>query len=206
MSGLSLESAADLAAGGKSGAVVIPGRPSESRLLSAVRHEGKIRMPPGRKLPDSEIGEIEKWIAAGAVWPTGAVGEPPKPNHWSFRSPGSTSPPEVRRKNWIASPIDQFILAGLEKAAVSPSPPAPTETLVKRVFLDITGLLPTPDEVAAFVTDRRSNAWERLVDRLLGSPHYGERWGRHWLDAARYAVRMEAAAMSPARSGATATG
>ncbi len=188
LGGLSMSTRETLLAGGKRGPVVVPGKPAESRLLRVVRHETDLQMPPGRKLGDSDIATLEAWIAAGAAWGTSlAAKEPPKPNHWSFIAPQRPPLPVVKDAAWARNPVDRFILARLEKEGIAPSPEAPRATLIRRAFLDLTGLLPSPAEVEAFERDRSPEAWPRLVEKLLASPHYGERWGRHWLDLARYA-------------------
>jgi hypothetical protein len=155
-------------------------------MVTAIRQTGALKMPPGGKLTDAEIGIIEKWIAGGApglkqsaVWVTS--------NHWAFQVPTRPAEPSVRQAEWIRTPIDRFILARLEKEGLRPSPEADKITLLRRVHLDLTGLSPSPQEIDAFLADSRSDAFEREVSRLLASPHYGERWGRHWLDQARYA-------------------
>ncbi|MEX2263198.1 MAG: PSD1 and planctomycete cytochrome C domain-containing protein [Bryobacteraceae bacterium] len=188
MSGLSLASRQSALAGGKRGPAAVPGKPNESRLLEAVNHRGDLRMPPGRRLEQSSIAVLEEWIRAGMVWPDATGSQPPPPpNHWSFLPPKRSVEPPVKNQAWVRSPIDRFILAMLEQENIQPSPEASAATLVRRVYLDLTGLPPSPEEVAAFIADKKSGAWERLVERLLASPHYGERWGRFWLDQARYA-------------------
>lgn len=188
MANLSLASRADVLAGGKRGPVVVPGKPEESRLLAAVRHQGNLRMPPSSHLADGEIAALEAWISAGAPWPENATATVPgKLNHWAFVAPVRPVEPAVRQRGWARTPVDSFVLARLEKEGIAPSPEAEPTTLVRRLYLDLLGLPPTPEETAAFVEDRRPDAWARLVEKLLASPHYGERWGRRWLDQARYA-------------------
>ncbi|MBI3281488.1 MAG: PSD1 domain-containing protein [Acidobacteria bacterium] len=187
MSGLSLASRQDAMAGGKRGPVLVPGRPAESRLLKVLRHQDAVKMPPGRMLAAGEIDRFERWIAGGVVWPEEAARAAPKPNHWSFKTPKKPPLPPVKNTAWPRSPVDRFILARLEKEGIAPSPEAPKTTLIRRAYLDLIGLLPSPEQVRAFLDDTRSDAWERVIDGLLASPHYGERWGRRWLDYARYA-------------------
>ncbi|MEZ5356920.1 MAG: PSD1 and planctomycete cytochrome C domain-containing protein [Bryobacteraceae bacterium] len=187
MSGLSLATRSDAIAGGKRGVVITPGKPGESRILQVLRHDDPVKMPPGRALPAADIAKVERWISQGAPWPDQPVRAAPKPNHWSFKPPRRPSLPAVENATWVQSPIDRFILARLEKEKVAPSEEAPKTTLIRRAYLDLTGLPPSPAEVRAFLADDKPGAWERVVDRLLESPHYGERWGRRWLDYARYA-------------------
>jgi hypothetical protein len=165
--------------------VILPGKSADSRLIQMVSGTEKKFMPPiGPRLTAAEIGMLRAWIDEGAPWPAG--GERPAV-HWSFRKIERPEPPAVRDRAWVRNPIDQFVLAKLDTEGIAPSPEAGKITLVRRVSLDLTGLLPTPQEVDAFVHDNRPDAYDRLVDRLLASPHYGERWGRFWLDLARYA-------------------
>ena len=169
--------------------VVTPGDPSASRLVQAVRYAGKIKMPPDGKLADHEIQAIERWVAEGAVWPDTAVvsRHSDTPTHWSFVPVKKPSPPEVREPAWPRTDIDRFILARIEKAGLSPVADANKYALLRRVTLDLTGLLPSAEEIEAFQRDSSPNAFERVVDRLLDSPAYGERWGRHWLDVTYWA-------------------
>ncbi|HEX3149810.1 MAG TPA: PSD1 and planctomycete cytochrome C domain-containing protein [Gemmataceae bacterium] len=198
--GLRLDTSAGLTKGGKSGPVVVAGKPDESLLIQAVRRQGDLKMPPDDRLSDQEVLELVSWIKAGAVWPKEPPGATPsslsqskatftpeQKAFWSFRPVRPVTPPQVRNDAWIQSPVDRFILARLEAAGLSPSPPTDKRTLIRRVTLDLTGLPPTPGEIDAFVNDQRPDAYVTLVDRLLASPHYGERWARHWLDVARYA-------------------
>jgi hypothetical protein len=157
-------------------------------LVQAIEQAGALKMPPGRRLADSDIAAIRDWIAKGMAWPDGLTAQKRKgADHWAFQPPKAALLPEVKDARWSANPIDRFILARLEKEGVRPSAEADRDTILRRVSLDLTGLPPSPGEIEAFRADRSANAYERVVDRLLGSPHYGERWGRHWLDAARYA-------------------
>src|SRR5439155_20876524 len=129
------------------------------------------------KLSARQVELLRGWIASGAKYQT----------HWAYIPPQRPALPAVKDAAWARTPIDRFVLARLERQGLRPSPPASRETLIRRLSLDLLGLPPTPAEVDAFVNDASPDAYERLVDRLLSSPHYGERWGRHWLDAARYA-------------------
>jgi Protein of unknown function (DUF1553)/Protein of unknown function (DUF1549)/Planctomycete cytochrome C len=189
-SGLTLTSRESVLTGGNRGPAVKPGAPSESLLIQAVEQTGDLKMPPGGKLGSDRIAIIRQWIEGGAVWPTDGASATAKrkgANWWAFQPVRRTDPPSVSDAAWARTPIDRFILARLEKEHLKPSPEASKETLLRRVSLDLTGLLPTPREIAAFASDTSPDAWEHVVDRLLASPHYGERWGRHWLDVARYA-------------------
>jgi hypothetical protein len=142
------------------------------------------------KLSDEQIADLEAWISDGAAFPASEPGSKKRyrdPKHWAFQPYADPAPPEVQNTGWIQSPLDRFILAKLEAAGLRPAARADKRTLIRRATFDLTGLPPTPEEVAAFVADERSDAFARLIDRLLDSPAYGERWGRHWLDVARYA-------------------
>jgi hypothetical protein len=188
MSGLSLASREALVKGGRRGPAIASGNAADSALLKAIRHEGNLQMPPGRKLAPEDIAKLEEWVRAGAVWPSDAIdASGARPNHWSFRPPAALAPPKVKNARWVRSPVDRFVLARLERERIAPSAEAAKSTLVRRLYLDLVGLQPSPAEVQAFISDKRAGAWQRLVDRLLASPHYGERWGRRWLDYARYA-------------------
>ncbi len=188
-SGLSLGSRDAVLTGGNREAAIKPGSAADSLLLRAVEQSGDLKMPPGRKLEPEQIASIRRWIEAGATWPEESVAakKPKGADHWSFQPIKRVDPPQVQNAAWVRNPIDQFILARLEKEHLKPSPEADKQTLLRRVSLDLTGLPPSPEEIKEFVEDKRSDAYERVVDRLLASPHYGERWGRHWLDIARYA-------------------
>jgi len=169
--------------------------PAESRLLAAIRYDGDTQMPPAGKLSDEEIAYFEKWILDGAVWPksgtpiraSGLVISDSDRQHWAFRPAASPPTPSVTKTDWVRTPIDAFVLAKLEAAGLSPNPPADRRTLFRRLSYDVTGLPPTETEMAEFLADQSPDAYERAVERLLASPRYGERWGRHWMDVARYA-------------------
>ena len=180
-SGLSLETRESILKGGNRG-------PGPDHIVAAVRQSGDLKMPPGRKLKDDQIAALERWIKEGLPFPESlAKAKRRGADHWAYQAPKKSELPAVRDAAWARNPIDRFILARLEKANLKPSPEADRETLLRRVSLDLTGLPPTAKERADFLADLRSDAYERAVDRLLASPHYGERWGRQWLDLARYA-------------------
>jgi mono/diheme cytochrome c family protein len=189
--GLRLDRKREALAGGDSGKVVVPGKPDESPLIERVTSDDPTTaMPPkGERLSPGQVNILRAWVDQGASWPDGldgASGSAAK-THWAFQPPTRPTPPAVKARAWVRNPIDAFVLARLESLGVAPSPEADRATLVRRLSLDLTGLPPTPAEVVAFVDDRSEGAYEAMVDRLLASPHFGERWGRHWLDLARYA-------------------
>jgi len=178
--------------GGENGPVIVPGKSAASRMIHLVAGlEPDSLMPPSGKggpLTSEQIGLLRAWIDQGADWPeTGDSPEAKKRNHWAFKAPVRPAVPQVSNKKWPRNPIDNFVLARLEKDKLKPSPEADRITLIRRLSLDLTGLPPTIKAVEEFAADKRPEAYERLVERLLASPHYGERWARHWLDAARYA-------------------
>ena len=184
-SGLSLESRPDILTGGSRGPAVLPGDSEQSRLIQALAHSSDLNMPPGGKLPEAEIHALRQWVVLGAPWDE--PGDSGKGGHWSFRPVRRPVPPQVSDAQWVRNPIDRFILERLEEEGLEPSLEASRITLLRRLSLDLLGLPPSPAAVDGFLADTRPGAYERLVERLLASPHYGERWGRHWLDAARYA-------------------
>jgi len=186
--GLRLDRRSDAIKGASSGPVIVPGDPEASPLIEAVRHTGDTKMPPKSKLPDSAIQDLTEWVKRGAPWPESPSAKPdPAETHWSFQPISNPPVPPVADEAWARSTIDRFLMAKLESKGLKPSKPADKLTLIRRATFDLIGLPPTPQEVAAFEADTSPNAFETLVDRLLASPHYGERWGRHWLDVARYA-------------------
>ncbi|MEX2673504.1 MAG: DUF1553 domain-containing protein [Phycisphaeraceae bacterium] len=177
--------------GGDSGAAVEAGNPDHSRLITRVvgGDDEAERMPPdGPYLDEEEVELLRAWIDEGAAYPEARMQSPRRQSeHWSFQPIADPELPQVDHADWVKNSVDRFVLAKLEEAGVRPSEEADRYTLIRRLSLDLTGLPPTVEEVEAFVNDRSENAYERVVDRLLASPHYGERWGRHWLDEARYA-------------------
>jgi hypothetical protein len=183
--GLALDSREALLKGGSRGAAVTPGHPEQSLLIAAVKRTGELKMPPGKALDSQQVVVLERWVQAGAPWGEKADAGDAKP--WAFRVPQRTELPSVKRADWAKNPIDRFILAKLEAKDIAPAAEADKDALLRRATLDLTGLLPSPQEIEAFVSDNSPNAFEKVVDRLLASDHYGERWGRHWLDLARYA-------------------
>ena len=190
-SGLAFTSRAALLEGGNRGPAAVPGDAAASLLLRAVQHSGDLKMPPTGKLPAEQIAGIERWIARGLPWPSESVtageSKSKKSDLWSLKPITKPQPPAVKNEAWPRNPIDRFVLARLEKEGIAPSPEAERATLIRRLSLDLLGLPPTPEQIEQFVHDKDPGAYENLVDRLLASQHYGERWGRHWLDSARYA-------------------
>jgi len=180
---------------------VIPGDADSSRIIQAIRYDDPdLKMPPDGKLPVDAIGALEAWVESGATWPgttaeeaqaearrriLASVAEEPK--YWAFRAPVKSAPPEPTDSAWAENPIDAFIHAGLAEKGLSPAPEADRRTLIRRLYLDVLGLAPSPEEVAAFVDDPAPEAYETLVEQVLASPHYGERWARHWLDVVGFA-------------------
>lgn len=182
---LRLDSKTAALAGGASGKAIVPGDSKGSLILDRlVAADPKVRMPfGGTALPAEKIELIRAWIDQGALWPEQQQAE----KHWAYVKPARPAIPKVRTSLWPRNPIDVFVLARLEKESLAPSPPAAKEILIRRVSLDLTGLPPTPQEVERFAADQSPDSYEKVVDRLLASPHYGERWARPWLDLARYA-------------------
>jgi hypothetical protein len=197
--GLLLDSIEAMLKGGASGQpAIVPGDPEKSLLIKAIRHtDAKLQMPMGGKLPDQVIKDFEAWVKMGAPAPRGsapaAASNYPSYNFdearkfWSFQSVKDHQPPKVKNGAWVKSPIDRFILAKLEEKGLKPAVDANKRALIRRATFDLTGLPPTPEEVEAFLKDTSPKAFEKVVDRLLGSQAYGEKWGRHWLDVVRYA-------------------
>jgi hypothetical protein len=194
--GLFLDTRAGVRKGGDSGPAVVAGNVQESLLIKAVRWgDLDTQMPPKKKLPSEVIAYFERWVAMGAPDPReGDAGTARRQiniaqgrEHWAFKPLGQTVPPEVHSTSRPRTPVDRYLLAAQEAAGVSSSPPAPKETLVRRVYFGLTGLPPRTEDVEAFVQDTTSDTFSKLVDTLLDSPQYGERWGRHWLDIVRFA-------------------
>jgi hypothetical protein len=203
--GLRVDSREALLRGGGRGAAVVPGDPDQSWLIRAVRQtDPALKMPMGGKLSDSEVEDLVSWVKSGAVWPGSAttsatalpakenkpdgkyVIPPERKNFWSLVPLTDPQPPAVKDPKWAKTAIDRFVLARLEKDGMKPVHPASKHDLIRRATLDLIGLPPTPEEIAAFEKDTSPDAFAKVVDRLLASPHYGERWGREWLDVARY--------------------
>jgi hypothetical protein len=196
--GLRLTSRANLLKGGDSGPAVSIDKPETSRLLQAINYKDGLEMPPTGKLSQEKIDVLTRWVKAGKPWSgTAQTAEAPKAkpteispearNYWAYRPIHRPDVPSDSNPRWIRSPIDAFILAKLEAAKLNPAPPADNVAIVRRVYYDLIGLPPTPEQVAAFINDPAPNAYEKLIDQLLDSPLYGEKWGRHWLDVVRYA-------------------
>ncbi|MDQ6704772.1 MAG: PSD1 and planctomycete cytochrome C domain-containing protein, partial [Acidobacteriota bacterium] len=199
MGGLALDTKAGLKKGGASGPVVVAGKPSESRLITALHYsDPQLQMPPTGKLAEPVIADFEQWIAAGAVDPRVDAAAPAPVaakqdkiekgrQWWAFLPVREIPAPKVKNAAWPATKIDSFIEAKLEQNKLKPSVPADRRTLIRRATIDLVGLAPSYDEVEAFANDTSKDSYEKLVERLLASTHYGERWGRYWLDVARYA-------------------
>ncbi len=197
--GLTLDSRAGIRAGGDNGPAIVPGNPSESLLIAAISYTDEdIEMPPKSKLPDAVVADFKKWVAMGAPDPRTGVATLAKSeidltsgrSFWAYQKPAHHSPPAVKDTSWPRSDIDRFILAKLESQGLAPAQDADPHTLVRRLFFDLTGLPPSPDDVASFLQSYAADPAKALADtadRLLDSPRFGERWGRHWLDVARYA-------------------
>ncbi|MGA3205601.1 MAG: DUF1549 domain-containing protein, partial [Bryobacteraceae bacterium] len=200
LGGLRLDSRESMLKGGSRGPALVPGDPEKSILIQAVRQtDPKLKMPMGAKLKDSEVEVLVAWVKEGAVWPKPAapltttakaggkyVIAPERRAFWSLLPLNDPAPPAVKDVKWPKSPIDKFVLARLEKDGMKPVRAANKHDLLRRATLDLTGLPPTPEEIAAFDKDASPEAFAKVVDRLLASPHYGERWGRAWLDVARF--------------------
>ena len=185
---LRLDSYSQALRGGLSGEVILPGRSGESPLIQHLTGQAKPRMPHKKPALDATlVARIAAWIDAGATGQGGALAAAGPATHWSYRKPSRPELPAVRDNAWPKSPLDAFVLARLEKEGLAPSPEASRETLVRRLSLDLIGLPPTPAEIDAFLNDPSPGAYATVVERLLASPRYGERWARPWLDLARYA-------------------
>ncbi len=200
---LDLTTGAGILAGGQSGPVVDRANPDQSRILRAIRYDESLKMPPMGKLKPEQIRDLTDWVKLGAPWPGTEANQPvastpvaqpgfteEQKKFWAFQPVRPVSVPEVSEASeaaWAHNDIDRFILAKLDEKGLHPAPPAGKLTLLRRATFDATGLPPTRQEIADFLADNSPHAFEKVVDRLLASPRYGERWGRHWLDVARYA-------------------
>mgnify|MGYP002623989559 FL=1 len=197
--GLLLNSRAAILHGGDSGAAIVAGKPDESLLIQAVKQtHAELKMPPRNRLSEAQISDLVQWVRNGAPFPSAdeagsvraaeaGIDLEEGRKHWAFAPIQTPAPPAVKNASWVSDPMDRFILAKLEAAGLSPAPMADKRTLLRRATFDLTGLPPTREEIAAFLADNSPQAFAKVVDRLLASPRYGERWGRHWLDLARYA-------------------
>lgn len=195
--GLRLDSRDGWRQGGDSGPAIVPGKPDESLLLQAIQYDPSfVEMPPRGRLPERVIEDFANWIARGAVDPREAADLPGKVDaidlsarareHWAYQPLAAAAAPEVTQTDWPRTPVDRFILAKLEQAGLEPAADADPATLVRRLYFDLIGLPPTPEQLDAVLQSEAPDRFERLVDELLASPHFGERWARHWLDVVRY--------------------
>ncbi|GAB4466874.1 MAG: PSD1 and planctomycete cytochrome C domain-containing protein [Armatimonadaceae bacterium] len=196
LAGLRLDDLSGLRGSGSKVAVVVPGKPEESRLIRAIRHDtGIAAMPPSGKLKPEQIAALTEWVRRGAVLPRVSPAAPKadsgfplkeRRQHWAYRPVQRPAIPKVQAASWVTNPVDAFLLAELEAQGLAPAPAADRRTLLRRVTFDLTGLPPTPAEMASFLADKSPDAYTKVVERLLASPAYGERWARHWLDLVRY--------------------
>ncbi|HEX4148716.1 MAG TPA: PSD1 and planctomycete cytochrome C domain-containing protein, partial [Pirellulales bacterium] len=203
--GLRLDSRELILRGIEGQPMAVPGKPEDSRIISVTRYDADVQMPPDGKLSEQKLAMLNQWVKLGLPWPghptsadVHALSSPPpsadmearyardRSEHWAFQRVRHPDVPQVRDPQWCATPVDRFILARLESGSLKPSPPADRRTLLRRLTFDLTGLPPKPEEIDAFVADPAPDAVVKVVDRLLASPQYGERWARHWLDLARY--------------------
>jgi cytochrome c553 len=192
---LLLDSRAGLLKGGDTGPAIVPGEPEKSLLIKAISYRDQLRMPPRSKLSDEQIADLTAWVKMGAPWPGAGRGTASEEKidlnkrlaHWSFQPVRPQVPPAVKDGRWARTVIDRFLLARLQARGLSPVAAADRRTLLRRASYDLTGMPPTPAETEAFLVDPSPDAYERVIDRLLASPAYGERWGRHWLDLVRFA-------------------
>jgi Protein of unknown function (DUF1549)/Protein of unknown function (DUF1553)/Planctomycete cytochrome C len=195
MGGLFLDTKVGILKGGTNGPAVVPGKPEQSAILKAIRYEGR-KMPPSGQLPESVASDFEKWIAMGApdpregslaTWKPSGIDVEKGRKYWAFQPPQKPAVPKVKNSKWSAQPIDRFLLAAMEQKHIAPVADADRTTWLRRVTFDLAGLPPTPEEIDSFLQDKSKDAYAKVVDRLLASERFGERWGRHWLDVARYA-------------------
>src|SRR5262252_7931130 len=191
MGGLRLDSIDDMLKGGEHGPAFVPGDPDKSLLIASVRHSGELKMPKGAaRLTDAQIADLVSWVKDGAYWPVENASVKKytdvQRNIWSIQPLHRPEAPKTKDAAWPLNDIDRFVLARLEKDGLKPAPLADRRTLIRRVTYDLTGLPPTYEEVKTFETDKSPNAFEKVVNRLLASPRYGEKWARHWMDVVRY--------------------
>ena len=207
---LSLTSKAAMLRGGKLGPVIVPGKPKESLLISAINHDAFLKMPPKDKLPTSDLLLLSKWVSMGAPWPDAnqANNENAMPetnvgateslsadvafsekqrSFWAYQALRKPVPPTIAQDDWSTSPLDTFVLEKLRASELAPAKPTSKRNLIRRATYDLIGLPPTEEEIESYLADESPEAFEVVIDRLLASPRYGEKWGRHWLDVARFA-------------------
>jgi hypothetical protein len=196
--GLRLDSRSAVLTGGHTGPAVVPGDPSSSLLISAVRRDGLFQMPPDSELPPEEVAVLVRWVEMGAPWPpeteqsAAAATETfdlaaRRDSHWCWHPVVRPDIPSVSDPSWPKDDLDKFILAGLDANGIAPAAPADRRTLIRRLYFDLIGLPPTPEQIEAFMADPAPDAWEKVVDELLASPRFGEHWARHWMDLVRFA-------------------
>ena len=195
--GFSIASRAAMLLGGDTGPAIVPGKPKESLLIESVNYDGPYEMPPSSKLDNKSIQLLTQWIEMGAPWPSDEDAklakriefdlEQRKQEHWCWQPVTCPEPPEIKQPNWALDPIDRFVFQKMVGAGLEPAVDATRPEWLRRVYFDLVGLPPTPEQVDAFVSDQTPRAHERIVDELLDSPHFGERWARHWMDLFRYA-------------------
>ncbi|MFP6581158.1 MAG: DUF1549 domain-containing protein, partial [Candidatus Hydrogenedentota bacterium] len=198
--GLRLDSKAAFLKGGESGSLINTDSPMESRLVHVIGYTGEVKMPEDMKLADEDIQALRQWVEMGTPWPEDGSTVEDKPDfsftefiqqtkdsHWAFQPLRSPKPPDVHATDRVSTPVDAYVLAQLENKNLMLSPEADRRTLIRRLSYDLTGLPPSNEDVQAFVDDTNPHAYKKLVEQYLAAPQYGERWGRHWLDVARYA-------------------
>src|SRR5260370_325661 len=188
--GLRLDTAAHFFKGTETSQIVVKGKADKSLLIRAIRQTGDIKMPPNGKLSERAIADLTAWVNIGAPWPKDGsqIVQPESwKSHWAFQPVRKPEMPALKDGAWPASPIDRFIRSGLEKKGLQPNPAANRRTLIRRASFDLIGVPPSAEDISAFEADASPNAFAKVVDRLLASPHYAERWCRHWLDIAPYA-------------------
>jgi len=196
--GLRLDNRAGVQQGGESGPIVVPGKPNESVLINSIRYADKaLQMPPKEPLSAEQVAVLEKWVTLGAPDPREGSATVTSAKRgidfkegrqlWAFKPPVKHATPNLTNSSWPKQPLDHFVLAALEQRSLQPVRTATRQELIRRATFDLIGLPPTPEECATFEKDTEPGAWERVIQRLLSSPHYGERWVRYWLDVARYA-------------------
>ena len=200
--GLNLASRKSIVSGGDTGPAIVPGHADESLLIDAINYGEVYEMPPDTKMSEDEIGILTKWVNDRAPWPVESNVEVEtkeafdlkarKSEHWCWKPIRKPRVPLVKQGDWGFDPIDNFILAKVVKAGLSPASDAPRQQLVRRAYFDVIGLPPTPEQVTAFVEDASPDAFEKVVNELLASSHFGERWARHWMDLTRYAETRRA--------------